>query len=354
MAGARGIEGLSLALTAGVVAGAFLPWGNPWLASALILPLSVAPVFFPGKLVRAGMAVSAPVFFLSFFLLGVFCALNSFLSPLELSLPTASAGKLRALIDGIPFRGKVTGPLLKALLTGSREDLSRETVAVFRESGASHILALSGLHIGIIYLALDRLAVLLVGNSPAARWGKAVLITGVSAWFTLMTGAAPSIVRAFLFILINEMLTLLSRPRKPVRVLCLALLIQVVLDPSVVKSVGFQLSYLAMAGRFLLYPVLDSWYPPSRGPVRKIWQSAALSISCQMFTGPLAWLRFGTFPRYFILTTLLALPLVNVVMWVGILAVALSAFGSCPLIIVKAADAVCGLLVRILEVIASI
>ena len=170
-----------------------------------------------------------------------------------------------------------------------------------------------------------------------------------------MTGASPSLVRAFLFIVVNETSRLFNRPRDGLQVLSAALLVQLVLDPSSISSLGFQLSYLAMAGIFLLYPVLEAWYPkgPRIDPVRRIWQAAALSISCQIFTAPLAWLRFRTFPVYFLLTNLLAMPLTTLLMGSAVTTILLQGLGLCPGFLLQLTDALCSALVWILRIIAS-
>jgi competence protein ComEC len=139
-------------------------------------------------------------------------------------------------------------------------------------------------------------------------------------------------------------------------VLCLALLVQLVITPGVIRSLGFQLSYLAMAGIVLLYPVLEKWYPEGGSafnPIRKIWQMAAIAISCQLFTGPLAWIKFGTFPRHFLLTNLLAIPVVTALMWVSVITIALYGLGWCPGLLITITDGLSRLLVWILTVISS-
>ena len=297
MADAKSIEALSVMFTLGVAAGTTVSAGAPWALPGLVLPLVSLPFFLRRRLSLLPERPGVALMLATFLLLGFFCALSGADTSLEARSwltrrALASAERLRALIGGIPFPAQETSALLQALLTGDRSALPRETVAVFRGSGASHILALSGLHMGILYVLLDRLGRPL-GQSRAARCLRAVLVVGAAGWFTLMTGAGPSLVRAFLFIVIGEVIRLTGRQRKPVRVLCLALLVQLVLQPAVIRSVGFQLSYLAMAGIFLLYPVLERWYPAGGrwNPLRRIWQAAALSLSCQVFTGPLVWLR---------------------------------------------------------------
>lgn len=358
MAEAKSIESLSLFFTAGATAGSLLAGSSAGAICAVLLPVAALPFFMGGKLLKTSSKAIGALFSGTFLVLGLFCALNASIIPKTgesaLMLKAAECAEaLKKVIGRIPFPNKETGALLQALFTGDRSALSPELTAAFRKSGASHILALSGLHMGIIYMVFDRLSAVL-GRSPAARYVRFFLMMGAASLFTIMTGAAPSIVRAFLFILINEILKLLGRPRKAVRVLCLALLVQLVLQPEVISTLGFQLSYLAMAGIFLLYPVMEKWYPETKSPLRWVWKSAALAISCQLFTAPLVWLRFHTFPRYFLLTNLMALPLTSVLMTSALLTITLAAAGWTPEVLTSHTDWICSLLTGILEIIGSL
>ena len=355
MAERAGIEALAVHFTAGVAAGALLlrlPADPSILSTSLLLVLAGLVVIVL-KTERGGLLFPA------FVLLGAFCAFADAFPGADTATflerwTSAWADRLRAFIDGIPFPSEGTAPLLKALLTGDRSGLSQDTVRVFRESGGAHLLALSGLHIGILYLLLTRLLWPL-GNSPRARRVRYTLIVLAAGLFTRMTGASPSIVRAFLFIFLNETARIACRPRDPLRILSTALLIQLVITPSAITSTGFQLSYLAMAGIFLLFPILEGWYPkgPRFDPVRKVWEAAALSISCQVFTGPLAWFRFHTFPTYFLLTNLVALPFTTLLMGSAVTTLALQGIHCCPGFLVRTTDWLCRTLVWILQVISS-
>ncbi len=355
MAGRESIEALAVHFTAGVAAGTLLlrlPTGSISLSTSLLLILaSLVAILL--KTDRSGLLF--PVFLL----LGAFCALTDAFPGADTTTflerwASTLAERLRQFIDSIPFPSEGTAPLLKALLTGDRSELSRNTVRVFRESGGAHLLALSGLHIGILYLILSKLLWPL-GNSLSARRFRYGLILLAAGFFTLMTGASPSIVRALLFIFLTETARITGRPRDPLRVLATALLIQLVISPSAIVSVGFQLSYLAMTGIFLLYPVLEGWYPESSrfDPVRKIWQAAALSISCQVFTGPLAWFRFHTFPTYFLLTNLLALPVTTCLMGSAVATLVFRGIGFRSGFLIQVTDTLAGLLVWILQTISS-
>ncbi len=380
MVGARDIVWISVPFAAGVGAGAFLcpmlpPPAHYLLADCLLLTITLTTILashlhFGKHCDRQNRAAGSRrgMFSGIFLLAGIFCTLCHSLSvgiPEYGGGPVASAaakavGSLRDTIDAIPYPSATTAPLVKALLTGDRSDLTKEITGIFRDSGASHILALSGLHLGVLYLLLARLTAPL-GNSLAARRLRYSLIIASALFYAVMTGGSPSIVRAFLFIAINETARLLGRKRDPVRVLLAALTIQLALRPDVIASVGFQLSYAAMAGIFLLYPTLERIYPASDGgrwsglnPFRKIWNAAMLSISCQAFTAPIVWHYFRTFPKYFILTNLLALPLTSAVMVLSVTTIALSFLGICPGLLTVLNDHAVQTLVFCLKVISGL
>ena len=298
-----------------------------------------------------------------FGVLGCFCALTDGLGDraAEDAAPEwaeRAAAALRRTADAVPYPSPATGPLVKALTTGDRSGLDRETVQVFRRSGASHLLALSGLHLGILYMLLLRLTAVF-GNRPSVRLIRGISVIVLSGLYALVTGASPSIVRAFLFILLGETARLLGRPQPPLRIFCGALVLQPALDPSVITTVGFQLSYLAMAGIYLLFPWLRAWYPSEGLSAdrlnlpRRMWELMALALSCQAFTAPLAWFYFRTFPKYFLLTNLLAMPLTTVLMLLSVAVLALTALGGCPAFLVALNDRAAALLLHVLGIIAS-
>jgi len=253
--------------------------------------------------------------------------------------------------------------MVKALITGDKSFLSGNIVEAFRKSGASHILALSGLHLGILYMML-LWGTAFLGHSPEAVLSRYILILGLSGFFSLMTGASPSIIRAFLFIFLNETAKMTGRSKNPVIVLFAALTVQLAINPAVIVSAGFQLSYMAMTGIYLLFPVLGKWYPNSGknmvgfeglvarcNPIRKIWNVAAFSISCQIFTAPIAFYHFGTFPKYFLITNMIALPLTSVIMISSVFAIVLSNLGICPTFIILLNDKAISLMIHCLNII---
>lgn len=259
-------------------------------------------------------------------------------------------------LQGIPFPNTCTGALITALLTGDRSGLSRQITDFFRQSGASHILALSGLHLGFIYMMI-RISTLPLGNNPVSRVIRFLFICCSCIFYSLMTGASPSIVRALLFILIRETVILFpERHTGSIRMFLTALLIQVCANPPVVASLGFQLSYSAVLGILLFSKPLQNIFPKGNGIslMKKIWDNMALTLSCQVFTAPLCWYYFHNLPQYFLLTNLLAIPLTSCIIFLAILTIALSFCGICPQILIKACDFSVQALIHILEKISSL
>ncbi len=262
-------------------------------------------------------------------------------------------------IDGVPFGSELTNGILKALITGEREDIPRNVTESFRQSGASHILSLSGFHLGIIY-AIVKQTLSGIGNSIDSRRLRSIIIIIICGFYTLATGAGPSIVRAFIFIALGEAASILHRRRSTAGILISAMMIQLTISPQSIRSAGFQLSYAAMAGIAWIYPILKNFWPgtPENDRilikcVRRVWNSAALSISCQLTTGPLAYLYFESFPAHFLLTNIISLPLVSIIIPLGLTSTILSVAGLCPDIMFKATDMLIEALTAALEIISQ-
>lgn len=336
---ARDIEGTGLPFVAGVAAGLFLfsniHFNLPETAISFLLP-----AFILILAARLAADASVPNVLAIFFLTGIFCSFNSTFFSLGQAtaggIPLRAVKRLRDLIDAIPYPSDASGPLTKALLTGDKSSLPEDIVGIFRKSGASHILALSGLHLGMIYLIVAKLSMPL-GNSPLARKARGILTISICGSYTIMTGASASLVRAFIFIFLNETSRMLNRKASPLKIFAAALTIQLTLSPTSMASISFQLSYSAMLGIFLIFPMLKSLFPSSgnprldrMNPLLKIWQSAALSIACQVFTAPLAWHYFHAFPKYFMLANMIAMPLTSAIMALSAATIALSCLGICP------------------------
>lgn len=256
------------------------------------------------------------------------------------------------IIDSIGFKDRSTNAVIKALLTGNRSDIPPDISADFRDSGASHILALSGLHLGIIYGIFSRI-LSCFGNGVEIRRARSVLIMLACGLYTLATGAGPSITRAYLFIVLKEIAGMAGRDVSLKSLLAAALMLHLAFDPTAASSVGFQLSYAAMLGIAFIFPYLRDIWKNGWKLLGWIWKSAALSISCQITTGPLAYHYFGTFPHYFLMTNLLALPLAGLIIPMALLTTVLTSFGWCPEFIVTSTEWFTQAMLNTLSIISS-
>lgn len=352
----RDILAISIPFSAGVILAAYLPQGELSLyiaASAACLALLICLSVLLGK--DAGRFCVSLAFLFSGCLLAWNSRIGIGLEGKNLKVAELALQKLISFIDNIGFRNEESPALIKALICGDKSGLEKDVISAFRASGASHILALSGLHMGIIYGVLSKL-LFIFGNSVAAKTTRSLLIIIVCAFFSLMTGASASVVRAFLFIVLNEAAALLpGRQKSSLGVFCSALMLQLCISPLSAKSAGFQLSYAAMLGIYLIFPVLKSWLPESAGKFAcGIWKSCALSIACQTFTAPLAYIYFGSLPGMFLITNLLSLPLTEAFIILSIISLGLSALGICPEIIKDLTEFTAQTLIYCIETIASL
>ena len=300
------LEGISIAYTAGVFLGQFLFVDFYLLITVLLLLI---------------LLLKYPL--LKIFFCGIFAySIFSFIG-ISIDVPkiiTDCSISICSYIDSLPI---AHGDLVKALLQGDKSGLSRETISLFRNAGAAHLLALSGLHMAILYGCAT------VVLKPLKTKYRSIILIAFALFFCLMTGARPSIVRAFLFIVIREVSILRDDKQPLIKTLFLALLIQLIVYPTVIESVGFQLSYCAVLGIALLCPWLET-HIENKSDWHYIWDPLCVSISAQLFTAPLCWYYFHSFPKYFLLTNFLAIPLTTAFMILAIVVVVLSYVGICP------------------------
>lgn len=200
------------------------------------------------------------------------------------------------------FREKVQDDkaygLLKAVILGRRDDLSTEQIEDYKIAGAIHILSVSGLHVGIIFLILGRL----LGWMRKLPYGKisyTLIIAAILCFYSLVTGLPSSVVRATIMCLIFLLSEISGRENKPINTLAISALFILIFDPLSLFNIGFQLTYLAMAGIFLFYKPLDRAFKSEKWLAKNLWSITALAFSAQITTFPLMIYAFHQFPTYF-------------------------------------------------------
>ena len=230
------------------------------------------------------------------------------------SFTLAQRERVITRFEDLGFKGEALA-LVVALTTGVREQMSSELKMAYTEAGVSHVLALSGLHLGVIYLFLSVLFKTLLRILPRGDV-LAIMLSSLSIWvFVLFTGASPSIVRsAFLFTLLG-LATLTSRKREGINALATAAFFMLLVNPNWLFHISFQLSFSAVAAIYLFQRSFESLYKPKNRLVRYVWSLLVLSFIAQLGTTPWVLYHFGSFSPYFLLTNLFVIPLISLLLY---------------------------------------
>ena len=228
--------------------------------------------------------------------------------------------------------------ILTAFVTGSKESIGKSTKETFRSSGAAHLLALSGLHVGILFMILNRITALF-SLTLAARRMRVLVVVGCTAAFLAITGFIPSLARAIIMAAICSIAKVWGYRIARAETLVITAFLLICYNPQVVASIGFQLSFAAMAGIMLIMPtlseslkrVMERWR--GRGMAsrticwcaERITAPLLLTISCQITTLPLCLYYFQSFSNYYLITNLIAIPVVAITLYMLTAALAIDA-----------------------------
>lgn len=213
--------------------------------------------------------------------------------------------------------------IVAAMTLGDRQQLSPDIRDAYSASGASHILALSGMHLGIIYFMLT--LILAHGRRQSAM--QAIVLAAV--WgYAALSGLSPSIVRSATMYTMFAIGTIFHRPTMSPNTLSMAAIIILALSPSSLWDISFQMSFMAVTGILMfqrhLYAAMPTKVVMRWPPVGWCWSMATVAASAQIMAAPLAAYYFGRFPCYFLLSNLIAIPLATILIYLSMAMLALS------------------------------
>jgi competence protein ComEC len=240
--------------------------------------------------------------------------LNNFL----ITLREKVVNILRTYIPGTKEQG-----LAEALLIGYKNDLDKTLVQSYTNTGVVHVIAISGLHLGLIYWILVQLLKPLQ-RKKQAKWPRLVLIISGLWLFSLLAGAQPSILRSavmFSCIVIGESL---SKKTSIYNSLALSAFLLLCYNPFWLWDVGFQLSYSAVLSIVIFMRPIYNWFYIKNKAFDFIWKLNAVTISAQILTLPISIFHFHQIPVHFLVTNLLAVPLSSIVLFGEIILCAVS------------------------------
>ena len=252
--------------------------------------------------------------------------------------------KLRSrLLQRLAVEGQkdVSYAVVAAMVLGDKSALTKELRDVYAVTGASHVLALSGLHLGIIYTLLS---LLIVGR----RWQmiSQVLIVLCIWAFVFLVGMSTSIIRSATMFTVYALLSLGHRDKMTVNTLAFTAIVMLMFHPLSLYDVGFQMSFMAVFAILVLTPlmmrVFSMAYLLSHQTLRWIWSMVAVSCAAQIGVAPLIAYYFGRFSTYFLLTNLIVIPAATLILWLSPVVLVFPSLAYLLLYIVKCLNTVLG------------
>lgn len=206
-----------------------------------------------------------------------------------------------------------------ALLLGKKDFLSGSLSRAYSSAGAMHVLAVSGLHVGIIYVILSQLFRFLPNKQKWKIIEVILVLIGVWA-YALITGLSPSVIRSATMFSAIGFATAFRRTTNIYNTLAASAFFILLWKPFMIMQVGMQLSYLAVLGIVYIQPKIASLWEPKLWLMKKVWEISCVSVAAQIATAPLGLLYFHQFPNYFLVSNLFVIPMAFLLVYSGVLA----------------------------------
>ncbi len=241
-------------------------------------------------------------------------------------------------LDNYSF-GSEEKAIIGALLLGLRQEISPEVYNHYKRAGAVHILAISGLHIGVLLIFLNCLfyPFLLIRHGKKIR----LLLVVLFLWgFALLSGLSASVVRAVTMFSFLAYAFYLNRPVNMYHIMALSMFFLLLFNPHFIFDVGFQLSYAAVFSIISIQPLLMRWWSPRYYMLKKIWQLLSTSIAAQIGVLPLTLYYFHQFPALFFISNLVIIPFLGAILCIGIFVIILALLNILPQILASFLNAI--------------
>lgn len=249
---------------------------------------------------------------------------------------------LRSIRQTVP---EASRGLAMALLIGYRDEMDKNLLQAYTNTGVVHVIAVSGMHLGLIFLLLQHILLLPEKKYRLARWIKAGIIFLITWWFSGIAGGAASITRAAFMFSIVLFGRLINKPMDAVQSLSLGAFALLCFNPFWLWDAGFQLSFAALLSIVLYQPLIQPLFEYRNKLLQGIWQLTAVTISAQILTLPISIGQFHQAPMYFLAANLIAVPLSGIALITAIIQWIISSL-NIPLSI---AGELTGLLIRLMD-----
>lgn len=212
---------------------------------------------------------------------------------------------------------KEASSLASTLILGYRADLNKDLIEAYSKTGTMHVLSVSGMHVGIVFLVLSFLLKSMNKNRQLILI-RAILIIGLIWFYSLLTGFSSSVCRSALMLSFVVLGKAINKNQNSYNLMAISAFFLLLYDPFYLFDVGFQLSYLAVAGLVYFHPLIYNSFYIKNKILDSIWSYTALSLAAQLATFPISLYYFHQFPVYFLISNLLIVFPVAIIMYAGI------------------------------------
>jgi competence protein ComEC len=220
-----------------------------------------------------------------------------------------------------------------ALILGQQQDISTEIIQDYQYSGATHVLSVSGLHVGFIMIFIN----FILKPIPNTRKGSLIKLFSILlslTTFAIISGLSPSVLRSVVMFSFLSIGNHLRRTGSIYHTLLVSILLILLFEPYFLFDVGFQLSYLALLFIVWLQPVLKKIWKPKNKIQTSIWNALTVSFAAQIGTLPLCLYYFHQFPGLFFVTNIVIIPLLSFIMIAGIIVMLFAIVSSPPVFLI--------------------
>ena len=207
--------------------------------------------------------------------------------------------------------------MLAALTLGYKDALTPELRESFSTTGAMHVLAVSGLHVGIIYMVIGWLLGFLDKNKRTQRL-KPIFIILFLWFYAFITGLSPSVMRATVMFTFMALAGVIGRKSQTFNTIFLSAFLLILYQPAFLFDVGFQLSYSAVIAIVYFQPKIVGLLVVKNRFLRWAWELTAVSLAAQIGTAPFSLFYFHQFPNYFLLSNFVVIPAASIILYLAI------------------------------------
>jgi competence protein ComEC len=259
------------------------------------------------------------------------------------------ARAIEAKIGVLPEQKRAA--LLISLITGDKRGVTEEDRQHFAQTGTLHVLAVSGLHVGIVYGIL----LFLSGRFFRRNHPAQALIILLCVWaYALVSGLAPSVFRAAFMFSLLTLGQVWSRSSKGLNTLAATAVCMLCIEPRWLQDIGFLLSFSAVGGIMLFYQRIENAWQPRSKAVLYIWKMSAVSIAAQLGTLPVTLYCFNSFPLWFLPANLLVIPISTLCLVSGLVFLTVSGLPGIGGALAWVTDQLLGLLQLVVGKLASL